>query len=179
MNRNIISGLRYRCKPRLAYYTVLALFAFILTATMTMTSCGNDNSDSNNESYQSQLAGTQWQLSEVLYNNVWQYYPDLLEIPYLRFGKDNSFEIKLSNYDGYSWTTTVKGTYSIADGTVNFVDNMRIGIAFFIRITSIIDNVFEGVLTIYGDEQHTYAPDGNTEYVTRDVRNYTIRLKRI
>lgn len=138
-----------------------------ICGTLTLTSCDSDNSDSSgSDEYRTKIANTRWQLSEVLYNNVWQKAETFSEfgIQDLRFGSDGRYEMKFYNYDGHQGTSTFKGAFSFDHRTINFNDDLLLGIIFSIDIVTLDNDFMEGMLTIW-DESH--------------VRHYTIRMKRI
>ena len=149
----------------------LWMLAAILTicGTMMLTSCdsGSDNSDSGgSDDFRTKIVNTRWQLSEVLSNNVWQKAETFSEmgIQDLRFGGDGRYEMKFYNYDGSQGTCTFKGAYSIDLRTINFNDDLVLGIVFTINIASLDNSIMEGMLTIWDATQ---------------PRHYTIRLKRL
>ena len=144
----------------------LFLAVAAIMATMTLTSCDSDNGgDSGSDDYRTMIANTRWQLSEVLYNNVWQKAETFSEfgIQDLRFGGDGRYEMKFYNYDGHQGTSTFRGAYSVDQRTINFNDDLVVGIVFSINISSLDNNLMEGLLTIWDASQ---------------PRHYTIRLKR-
>lgn len=148
---------------------------------LAMTSCDIDNDSAGTDDNYSKIAGTRWQLSEVLNeNHVWvkdDLYPDL-RIPDLRFGTDRNFEIRVYSSFRYSDINTMRGTYSISYSTISFVQNGFPGVFLELSISSLSDNVLEGVFTIWGDDEHTYDPKTGMETIKADHRSYTVRLKR-
>ena len=164
------------------YFHILAL-AILTVGSLTLTSCDTefDNTSVTSNEYNTKLANTRWQLTEVFNcNNVWVK-PDLcpsFNITDLRFGGKDTYEMVVQNLHGNQSLTTFRGHFSMNSKNISFTAEPTIGISFFLNINSLDDQRLEGVLTLMSDEQMLYDPDGNAVTSHRETKSYTIRLRR-
>ena len=164
------------------YFHILAL-AILTVGSLTLTSCDIefDNTSVTSNEYNTKLANTRWQLTEVFNsNNVWVK-PELcpsFNITDLRFGGKDTYEMVVRNLHGNQGLTTYRGHFTVNGKNISFTAEPVDGISFFLNINSLDGQRLEGVLTLMGDIQSLYAPNGNAVTYHRDTKSYVIRLQR-
>ena len=163
-------------------FHILAL-AILTVGCPTLTSCDTEfnNTSVTSNDYSTKLTNTRWQLTEVFNsNNVWVK-PELcpsFNITDLRFGGKDTYEMVVRNLHGNQELTTFRGHFTVNSKNISFTAEPVDGISFFLDINSLDGQRLEGVLTLMGDVQSLYAPDGNAVTYHRDTKSYVIRLQR-
>lgn len=145
-----------------------------------LTSCTVDNDESKTEDYKAMLVNTRWKLSKIQnQNNAWVDPSEYTEfdIKDLRFGTGN-YEMVTNNYYGNHADNTFHGTYSFGDGDLNFYSSYP-GKFISLKISYLRNDEMDGLITLWGESEATYSPDGNQVIYKSNPKHYNIRLSKI
>jgi hypothetical protein len=159
------------------------IIALLTLCSLAITSCDTeiDNTSGVSDSFQSKIANTRWQLSEVFNsNNVWVT-PALaaeIDITDLRFGSDNKYEMVIKNFYGNQTVHTFRGHFNVDHKNITFTGDPYSGIIISLGIHSLDNKQMEGVIMLMGDPQAQYSSDGNRVTYTQSQKAFTIRLQR-